>query len=157
MNEGVLSIINEMRCFDEKDRTFWNSLTDEERKKCSLYLMIRWGSCVQGSSDLQEYYLLSCNVKLNKNFFAVNKHPELQWLMCTAVSPGLGSFRHNWIAPKKREGKNNNKVEKFIAKLYPSMKMSDVQLMSEFTDIKELKVLAKDMGFTPEQIKKELS
>jgi len=157
MNEGVLSIINEMRCFDEKDRTFWNSLTDEERKKCSLYLMIRWGSCVQGSSDLQEYYLLSCNLRLNKHFFAVNKHPELQWLLCTTVSPNIGSFRHNWIAPKKREGKNNNKVEKFLAKLYPSMKMSDVQLMSEFTDIKELKVLAKDMGFTAEQIKKELS
>jgi len=152
-----LTIQHEMSVFDRKERTFYRELTDEERKKFSNFLMIRWGSSVQGSSDLQEFYVLSCNARLNKHFFAMHKHPELQWLMATTVSPGLGTFRHNWIAPKKKEGTNNNKIEKFLANQYPSMKMSDVQLMSEFLDIKELKVLAKDMGFTPEQIKKELS
>ena len=64
-----LNIASEMRAFDSKDRKFYSDLTDEERKKFSNYLMIRWGSSVQGSTELQQYYLLSCNENLNKHFF----------------------------------------------------------------------------------------
>ena len=35
-----LSIQNEMAVFDRKDREFYNSLTDEERKKFSNFLMM---------------------------------------------------------------------------------------------------------------------
>ena len=51
-----LNIANEMRCLDTKDRKFYDSLTEEERKKFSNFLMIRWSSAVQGSAELQEYY-----------------------------------------------------------------------------------------------------
>ena len=70
-----LSINNEMAVFDRKDRDFYNSLTDDERKKFSNYLMIRYGSSVQGSRDLQEFYLIACNERLNKHFFTINRHP----------------------------------------------------------------------------------
>lgn len=154
MSEKLL-IQNEMKVFDKKDRTFYRELTDEERKKFSNYLMIRWGSCVSGSTDLQEFYIISTNLRLNTNFFAVNKHPELQWLMATTVSPGIGTFRHNWIAPKKREG-SDNKTVKFLSKVYPHYKLEDIELLASLTSSAELKQLAKDMGMTPEQIKKEL-
>ena len=54
-----LNIANEMAVFDRKDRTFYDSLTDEERKKFSTFLMLRWGSSIQGSRELQEYYVQS--------------------------------------------------------------------------------------------------
>ena len=54
-----LNIANEMRQLDRKNRRFYRDLTDEERKKFSNYLMIRWASCVEGSPDLQEFYLRS--------------------------------------------------------------------------------------------------
>ncbi len=100
-----LSIANEMKMFDHKVRDFYDELTDEERKKFAPFLMIRWGSAVEGSRDLQEFYVISTNERLNKNFFNINstRHRKLQWLMATTVSPGLGSMRHNWIAPKKKE------------------------------------------------------
>ena len=89
-----LNIRNEMACLDSKDRDFYYSLTDEERKKFGLYLMIRWSSTVSGDRELQEYYVQSCNHYLNKHFFNVGRHPKLQWLMATSVSPGLGTPRH---------------------------------------------------------------
>ena len=95
-----LNIANEMAQLDSKNRNFYDELTDEEKKKFSNFLMIRWSSSVQGSGELQEYYVQSCNHYLNKHFFAINKHPKLQWLCATAVSPGMGSFRHQWISPK---------------------------------------------------------
>ena len=82
-----LNIANEMRQFDRKNRSFYDELTAEEKKKFSNYLMIRWGSSVEGSRELQEFYVISCNERLNKHFFNVSKHPKLQWLMATSVSP----------------------------------------------------------------------
>ena len=140
-----LNIANEMRCFDLKDRNFYNSLTEEERKKFSNYLMIRWGSSVQGISELQQYYVVSTNEKLNKHFFDLSKHPKLQWLLATAVSPGMGSHRHQWIAPKKKE-KGNNEVKKALMELYPSMKADEIDLLSKLITKKELKELMKDLG-----------
>jgi hypothetical protein len=140
-----LSIQNEMSVFDRKDRTFYDTLTDEERKKFSNYLMIRWGSAVQGSAELQEFYLVATNERLNKHFFTVNKHPKLQWLMATAVSPGMGSHRHQWIAPKKKET-GSNEIKKILMELYPSSKMQDIDILSKLVDKKQLKQLLKDQG-----------
>ena len=70
-----LNIANEMRQFDRKDRNFYKDLTDEERKKFSNYLMIRWGSSVEGSRELQEFYLIATNERYNKHFFALSRHP----------------------------------------------------------------------------------
>jgi hypothetical protein len=136
-----------MRCFDEKDRDFYDSLTDEERKKFSNYLMIRWGSSVHGSRELQEFYVVATNERLNKHFYAVNRHPKLQWLMATSVSPGMGVHRHQWIAPKKKES-GSSEVKKTLMQLYPTMKMSDIETLAAITDAKEIKEHLKNMGQT---------
>jgi hypothetical protein len=136
-----------MRCFDEKDRDFYDSLTDEERKKFSNYLMIRWGSSVHGSRELQEFYVVATNERLNKHFYAVNRHPRLQWLMATSVSPGMGVHRHQWIAPKKKESGSSD-VKKTLMQLYPTMKMSDIETLAGITDPKEIKEHLKNMGQT---------
>lgn len=140
-----LTIKNEMREFDRKNRSFYDELTDDERKKFSNYLMIRWGSAVQGSRELQEFYVISTNERLNKHFFAVNKHPKLQWLMATAVSPGLGSFDHSWIAPKKRDG-TGNETKKMLLDLYPNMKAGDIEVLSGLVDKKELRDHLREHG-----------
>jgi hypothetical protein len=136
-----------MRCFDEKDRDFYDNLTDEERKKFSNYLMIRWGSAVHGSRELQEFYVVATNERFNKHFYAVNRHPKLQWLMATSVSPGMGVHRHQWIAPKKKES-GSSEIKKTLMQLYPTMKMSDIETLAAITDPKELKEHLKNMGQT---------
>ena len=141
-----LSINNEMAVFDRKDRDFYDNLTDEERKKFSTFLMIRYGSSVQGSRDLQEFYVISCNERLNKHFFALHKHPKLQWLMATTVSPGMGSQRHQWIAPKKKEAGPAGSVKKQLAELFPNMKSDEIELLASITTKKELDQYLKDHG-----------
>jgi len=140
-----LSIQNEMACFDRKDRDFYNSLTDEERKKFSNYLMIRWGSCVQGSRELQEFYVIATNERLNKHFFAINRHPKLQWLCATTVSPGMGTHRHQWITPKKKDG-GTTEVKRILMEIMPTAKMSDIETLAAITDKKELKELLREYG-----------
>lgn len=141
-----LSIQNEMSCFDRKDRDFYSSLTDEERKKFSNYLMIRWGSTVSGSRDLQEFYVIATNQRLNRHFFAVNQHPKLQWLMATSVSPGMGTQRHQWIAPKKKDSSTASVVRRRLAVLYPTMKLNDIECLSRFVTVQELDQHDRDLG-----------
>jgi hypothetical protein len=150
-----LNIANEMRALDSKDRNFYKDLTDEERKKFSNFLMIRWSSCVKGSPELQEYYLLSCNENLNKHFFDLARYPELQWLSATTVSPGLGNFRHDWIKQKKREG-SNNKAVKFLRQIYPDYKEDELELLAQINDTADLKKLAREHGWDDKRIKSEL-
>ena len=140
-----LSIQNEMTQFDRKNRKFYDSLTDEERQKFSNYLMIRWGSSIQGSAELQHYYLQSSNHYVNKHFFAINRHPKLQWLCATAVSPGLGSQRHQWIAPKKKEAGASG-VKKQIAELFPHLKNDEIELMAKINTKKDIDAYLKELG-----------
>jgi hypothetical protein len=150
-----LNIANEMRAFDNKDRGFYKNLTDEERKKFSNYLMIRWGSSVQGSTELQQYYLLSCNENLNKHFFDLARYPELQWLAATTVSPGMGTFRHDWVKQKKREG-SANKAVKFLRQIYPEYKEDELELLAKINTVDDLKQLAREHGWDDRRIKSEL-
>jgi len=140
-----LSIQNEMMCFDRKDRDFYSSLTDEERKKFSNFLMIRWGSSIQGSAELQHYYLQSSNHYVNKHFFAINRHPKLQWLCATAVSPGLGTQRHQWIAPKKKEAGASG-IRKQISELFPHLKDDEIELMAKINTKKDIDAYLKQLG-----------
>lgn len=140
-----LSIANEMTQFDRKNRQFYDELTVEERKKFSNYLMIRWGSSVQGSRDLQEFYLISCNERLNKKFFDVNRHPKLQWLSATTVSPGLGTQRHQWIAPKKKEA-GAGSIRKQLAEIYPHLKDDELNFLAQITTKKEIDDYLKALG-----------
>ena len=140
-----LSIQNEMSVFDRKDREFYDSLTDEEKKKFSNFLMIRYGSSVTGNRDLQEFYLIATNERLNKHFFSINRHPKLQWLCATTVSPGMGTMRHNWIAPKKKEAGSTG-IKKQLLELYPNMKADEIELMATLNTKKDIDAYLKAAG-----------
>lgn len=144
-----------MAQLDTKNRAFYDELNEEERKKFSTYLMLRYAASVEGGPDIQEWYLRVTNERINANFFDLGKHPKLQWLLCTTVSPDMGRQRHYWQASKKKEG-NNSKALKFLTKLYPHLRTDELELLAELNDAKELKALAKTMGMSDSEIKKDL-
>ena len=144
-----------MAQLDTKNRAFYDELNEEERKKFATYLMLRYAASVEGEPDIQEWYLRVTNERVNANFFDLSKHPKLQWLLCTTVSPDMGRQRHYWQASKKKEG-SNSKALKFLTKLYPHLRTDELELLAELNDAKELKALAKTMGMSDSEIKKDL-
>jgi hypothetical protein len=148
-----LNIKNEMAALDRKDREYFDAMTDEEKKKFSPYLMIRWGSSVGGDPMLQSYYLMSTNENLNKNFFDISaaQHRKLLWLLATTVSPSMGNQYHQWIAPKKKE--KNNKTIKVLRELRPDLRDDDLETMMAVMDDDDIKELARQHGWTDKQIK----
>ena len=152
-----LGIGNEMTQLDRKNRDFYDSLDLDDQKKFSPYLMIRWGSLVTGSEDLQAYYIMSCNERLNKYFFNIKTtdHKKLQWLLATTVSPDMGTQRHQWMALPKKE-KVNTKAEQFLRDLYPHLKDEDITLMVELNDRDDFKRMAIELGWDDKRIKSDL-
>ena len=151
-----LDIRNEMAQFDRKNKEFYDSLDEQEKKKFAPFLMIRWGSSVGGSADLQAYYLMSCNENLNKHFFDISasKHKKLQWLLATTVSPGMGNQYHQWITPKKKT--TDNKSVKFFREMYPHLKEDDLKLLTDINDKNDLKRMARELGWDDKRIKSDL-
>ena len=142
-----LHIQNEMRAFDRKDRGFYDSLTEEEQRKFAPFLMIRWGSAVEASREMEEYYVTATNERLNRHFFSINtaRHKKLQWLMATSVSPDLGTHRHPWIPPYKRDKAHGTK-RRALAKMYPDINDRDLDVLAQITTDREIKEYQKNMG-----------
>ena len=144
-----------MAAYDRKDRAYYDKFTDEQRKQFSTYLMLKYGANVSGSADMQAYYLMATNERVNKNFFDLgSKHTKLQWLTCTTVSPQMGNQFHYWLKAKKKEG--DNKSQKFLAKLYPNMKSDEINLLARINDKRDIADLARSLGYDDKSIKSEL-
>jgi hypothetical protein len=152
-----LDIKVEMREFDNKNREFYDSLSDEEKKKFSTYMILKWGANVNGSAEYQEWYLRATNERVNKNFFDLGKHPKLQWLTLTTVSPGLGAQAHYWISgQKKYADPDTNKKIKFIENQYPNLSTAELELMAAINSMDNLRELARQLGWDDIKIKSEL-
>jgi hypothetical protein len=65
--------------------------------------------------------------------------------MATAVSPGTGNHSHSWIKTKAKE-KGSNDVKKALMKLYPNMKLDEIELLDKLVTKKEIQQYLKDMG-----------
>lgn len=138
-----LNITNEMRAMDLKQRDWYDGLEPEQQKKFSPYLMIRWGSTVQGGAEIQEYYLRATNQRLNKHFFSVSaaRHKKLLWLMATAVSPDIGVQRHTWLAHKRRD--SNNRSHKLLRQLFPDLRDDEIQVLATVNSDKDIREYAR--------------
>ena len=66
--------------------------------------------------------------------------------MATSVSPGMGTQRHQWIAPKKRDGANATSMRRRLAELFPTMKFADIDVMSHIVTRQELAQYERDLG-----------
>ena len=153
-NTDPLYIGNEMAAYDRKDRAYYDKFTDEQRKQFSTYLMLKYGANVSGSADMQAYYLMATNERVNKNFFEINRHPKLQWLTCTTVSPQMGNQFHYWLKGKKKE--SNSKAVKFLTKHFPHLKDDEIELLATINDKRDLADMARTLGYDDKSIKSDL-
>ena len=151
-----LTIKNETAALDRKDRGFYDSLTEDEVKKFSPYLMLRYSASVTGSADMQAWYLRATNERVNVNFFDVSttKHKKLQWLLCTTASPDAGIQTHYWLAGKKAE--SNSKTLKFLATMYPGLKDDELKLLASTNSKQDIRDLARKHGWDEKRIKADL-
>jgi len=149
-----LPLATQLRAMDSKNRKFYSQLDSEERRAFSSYLAMRYCANVEGITDLQEYYLLAANERVNPHYFALKAHPELQWLLCTTVSPNMGSQKHYFIKYKKND--INKGILKYLESLYPHMSDYELELMAQINSEEEIRDHARKSGWDERQIRDDL-
>lgn len=138
-----------LAAIDRKDYQWFSNLSPEQQKKFVPFMMLHWVSAVKGKAELQQYYLQSVDYHANKYFFseAIQKRPELQWLMLCAASPGLGKQFHQWIPHLKdkmvklKEPAKVKEVKDYYAKIYPKADKSALdEIANAFVDTHKKKM-----------------
>lgn len=134
-----------LAAIDRKDYGYYDRLTEEQQKKFSPYMMVRWMSNMKGSAALQQYHVLSVNEFANTHLFSefVSKHPKLQWLMLCASGLGNGKQFHQFLKANKLD---DSDLISFLSSIYPSSKMSDLQTLASLITTEELEQYIRDSG-----------
>ena len=138
-----------MRAIDAKDRRWYNSLTEEEKSKLGIWLLMRYTSNA-GEKMFQEHYLEWTNEVVNVHFNKLRKHPQLQWQLLQLVGLGKPTY-HPWIAPGKA-GKNN-KLQKWLEENYPHLNDDEVDIFISVRSKEDFIELFEEYGLDKKQIK----
>jgi acyl-CoA synthetase (AMP-forming)/AMP-acid ligase II len=135
-----------LAAIDKKDYKFYDRLTPEHQKQLSPFLLNRYVSLVKGTNELQTYYLMAGNQRVNCTYFELAKHPKLVWQLLCTVSPGMGTQFHQWVGHKKKDKNNSSKRRKDVERLHPHIKSDELDMLCEMYTDKDLKELQRLYG-----------
>lgn len=155
MAAKLLDLKKVMAAADKKDYDFYDNLSDEDKKLFSPYMAMRWLATVSGNEDLQVYYLLSTNEKVNTQLWDINKHPKLSWLSIAAASPGVGNQNHQWVGSLKKNTKKTL-LRKKIIEYFPTIKDDEIDIMIELNSDESLREWFESQGLDNKEIKELL-
>ena len=62
-------------------------------------------------------------------------------------------MRHQWIGYKKKTGKTNNKLKKFLIGQFPTLNDDEIDFLMSQVSNKEIKEYALDLGYNDKDIK----
>jgi len=135
-----LTLAEKLLAVDLKSMNLYKELTPEQKKDLnqSLFILNRYISSV--NSNNTNHYILTTNSYYNKHFFTLSKHPELLWKLLCMCGIGKKEF-HQWITFKK---KSTNSTLKSLMKIYPNMKIDDLEMMIKINSKKDINELIKN-------------
>lgn len=158
LSEKILAV-------DKNVREFWDALDETQQKalKGEFYILNRYISSVskpygrfKGKTptlEEQAHHIVTVNEYFNKNWYAIQSHPKLQWLLlCMCSYDGDTQFFHEWISKPKV----NNKKLNFLMEIYPNEKASDVELLCKIMTDEDIKELGQNHGMDKTTISKIL-
>lgn len=154
MVSAKLTIKNEMSAIDTKNRGWYASLTDEEKKKVGIWVLMRYCSSVKNNIlDIEEHYLEFTNELVNVHFNTLWHHPELQFKLMQALGIGKQMY-HPWLAPGKKG--TESALFKWFAEYYKEYNDDEILLLIQSMSKDELKDMFEQHNMEAKEIKKLL-
>lgn len=152
------TIKEEMAAIDRRKFGWYDSLTDDEKKGLSMWVLMRYCSSTGSNVDeINEHYLTMTNELVNVNFNDLRHHPELQMRLMQCVGIGTNQF-HPWVKPgkRKKDKSANPKLFGLIEQRSPHYSDEEIEMLIKMMDKAEIKQLLVEYGLTDKQIKEYL-
>jgi hypothetical protein len=145
--ERALDMFSVLARIDEKDYSIWDSLSEEQIKEVSPYMLLRW---MTGTTN--EKQLIFLNRIVNTLLFSVgNDHKELMLKLLTVSSQG-GQKRYKWINHKTNK-KAGSKLALEVVKTYlRESERHAIDAMRLYSP-EEIIEMAEDLGWQLDEIK----
>jgi hypothetical protein len=141
-----LELKEKITAVDQNIRELWDALDEPNQKalKSELFILNRFISNVKTNNrEVQEHHVLLVNELYNKNFFDLQKHPKLLWLLlCMCSYNNETVFYHEWIALGK-SSPSDPKI-KVLSQRYPDLNSTELELLSANTTTAEILQIAED-------------
>lgn len=97
-----------------------------------------------------EHYIIFTNDIINKDFFSLQDHPKLQWLLMCMV--GVGELQnHQWLSLSSSK-KSLSKLDEMLITIYNNISKSEIDLLKNINSEEELIDLAKRCGKQDKEI-----
>jgi hypothetical protein len=137
---------------DSGNADWWDTLTDEQKKQISFWLLNRYVSSSSGSVEDVAMAVLMTNEFYNINWNAIGtRHPKLQWQILCMINESRKSKFHKYIN-LKRTADSSSKAVKLLLKLYPNKKADEVALLARISTKEEIRSIAKSHGIDDKDI-----
>lgn len=145
-----LDIKSVLKAIDTRDLKWYDSLNEEEKKKLSVWQVMRFvSSCESRNGDINYHYLTLTNELVNTHFNTLRLYPDLQFRLMQLVGIGATQY-HSWIAPSKRD--KSDKVREWISQQYPAYNDEEIDLLLQQNSLTELKDYARELGLQEKEI-----
>lgn len=152
-----LTLKEKIQAVDLRARDLWDELDEYNQKilKGEFFILNRYISNVKTSNrSVKEHYIMSVNEYYNKNFYNIQKHPKLLWLLLSMCGyNGETTYFHEWIGVKKGV---KNKKQALLAELMPNHKHDEIEMLDNMMSLAEVKELAMAHGYSDKDIKDKL-
>jgi len=135
-----------MEAVDTRNKHFYSTFTEDEKKAYSTWLIMRHAS---SASKQPEHYILMVNEFVNVDFSALRLHPELQWMLLALCGSGTKEY-HPWIAPGKK--KKKNKLHEALIELFPHAKEDELVLMQQIYSQTEIIEMFMNAGYQDKEV-----
>ncbi len=152
------TIKQEMTAIDRRQYAWYDSLTEDEKKALSMWVLMRYCSSVDSKvDDISHHYLIMTNELVNVHFNTLRHHPELQMRMMQLVGVGTNQF-HPWVKPmkQKRDKSANPKLFGLIEQQRPHFSSDEIEMLIRMMDKDETKQLLLDYGIPDKKHKEYL-
>lgn len=146
-----LSLESVLQALDRQDLGYYNTLTDEEKKAYSPFVLMRHMASAGPQSQQAPYAVIATNELVNKGLFELGKHPELlHMLLCLT---GLGKKTYRPYVGAKLAKSNTKVVDDFFMTLYPTINATELAILKSRHDKNSLRELGEDAGLSKAEIK----
>lgn len=109
-----INIIDFLKSLDSRDYKRYENLSEEDKKTISPLIIMRWlSSCWDGK--LTRYYAYVVNEYVNKYFWDLSNHKDLQMKLLAMCGIGQPAG-HNWI--KSNSVKGDSKTIGYIKRYF---------------------------------------
>lgn len=146
-----LELSRVLNALDTGDRSFYNSLTAEEKKAYTPLILMRYMSSLGDQSRHKEYAIIATNDLVNIGFWQLSKYPDLQHLLLCTASVGTKQY-HQWI-PTRGKRIKESALNSFFMEIYPDINDIELEILKSQLDKDSFYQLTIDAGKSDREIK----